>query len=98
MSPQLGARRPTMPDGQRLHPTNQTLDDHVWVATLEDNWGVDIWPARFTQAGDFDVSTMGHLRELLRSQLLQNMEVDASVVDLSRIGRNFGRLADGRFP
>eukprot|EP00965_Chrysotila_dentata_P017784 591684-Pleurochrysis_carterae.AAC.1 len=27
---------------------------------------------------------MGHLRELLRSQLLQNVEVDASVVDVSR--------------
>eukprot|EP00965_Chrysotila_dentata_P094894 3138522-Pleurochrysis_carterae.AAC.3 len=68
MSPQVGARRPTAPDGQvalhyvhliifaqRLHPTNQTLDDHIWVATLEDNWGVDLWPALFTQAGDFDV-------------------------------------------
>eukprot|EP00965_Chrysotila_dentata_P033048 1101072-Pleurochrysis_carterae.AAC.2 len=52
MSPQLGARRPTVPDGQvalhyvhlvifaqRLHLTNRTLDDHVWVATLDDNWG-----------------------------------------------------------
>eukprot|EP00965_Chrysotila_dentata_P180013 5943919-Pleurochrysis_carterae.AAC.1 len=54
MSPQRGARRPTVPDGQvalhyvrlvifaqRLHPTNHILDDNVWVATLEDNWGVD---------------------------------------------------------
>eukprot|EP00965_Chrysotila_dentata_P173124 5713022-Pleurochrysis_carterae.AAC.1 len=74
MSPQLGARRPTVPDGQialhyvhlvifaqRLHPTNQTLDDHIWVATLDDNWGVDLWPALFTQSGEFDVSTMGPL-------------------------------------
>eukprot|EP00965_Chrysotila_dentata_P186808 6167852-Pleurochrysis_carterae.AAC.1 len=97
MSPQLGARRPTVPYGQvalhyvhlaifaqRLHPTNQTLDGNIWIATLEDNWGVDLWPALFTQAGDFDVSTMGYLGELLRSQLLQNIQVDASVVDVSR--------------
>eukprot|EP00965_Chrysotila_dentata_P148686 4909876-Pleurochrysis_carterae.AAC.1 len=94
MSPQRGARRPTVPDGhvalhyvhlvifaQRLHPTNHTLDDNVWVATLEDNWGVDLWPALFTQAGDFELSTMHHLRELIRSQLLHNMESDANVTD-----------------
>eukprot|EP00965_Chrysotila_dentata_P034990 1164159-Pleurochrysis_carterae.AAC.2 len=54
ISPQpVGARRPVDPDGQvalhythllicaqRMHPTNHTsLDDHVWVATLEENWG-----------------------------------------------------------
>eukprot|EP00965_Chrysotila_dentata_P259966 6213742-Pleurochrysis_carterae.AAC.1 len=33
-----------------MHPTNHTLDDHVWVATLEEKWGVDPWPALFTQA------------------------------------------------
>eukprot|EP00965_Chrysotila_dentata_P018388 611800-Pleurochrysis_carterae.AAC.1 len=69
---------------QRLHPTNHTLDDYVRVATLENNWGVDMWPALFTQAGDFDVSTMTHLRELTRSNLLCNMESDANVVDVSR--------------
>eukprot|EP00965_Chrysotila_dentata_P089502 2954813-Pleurochrysis_carterae.AAC.1 len=66
MSPQpvTGAtRRPVESDGQvalhythliictqRMHPANHTLDDHVWVATLEGNWGVDLWPALFTQA------------------------------------------------
>eukprot|EP00965_Chrysotila_dentata_P183772 6068179-Pleurochrysis_carterae.AAC.2 len=59
-------------------------DDHVWVATLEDNWGVDMWSARFTQAGDVDLSTMNHLLELLRSQLLQNIESDASSLDVNR--------------
>eukprot|EP00965_Chrysotila_dentata_P025561 849950-Pleurochrysis_carterae.AAC.1 len=63
MSPQLGARRSAVPDkqvalyyvhlaifAQRLHPINHTLDEYVWVATLEDNWGVDMWPGfwRFT--------------------------------------------------
>eukprot|EP00965_Chrysotila_dentata_P126438 4179626-Pleurochrysis_carterae.AAC.1 len=58
MTPEpVGAWRPPMdPDGQvalhyihfiifaqRMHPTNHTLDDHVWVATLEENWGVDLW-------------------------------------------------------
>eukprot|EP00965_Chrysotila_dentata_P218992 6190882-Pleurochrysis_carterae.AAC.1 len=75
MSPQLEAMRPTAPDGQvtlqyvhlvifaqRLHPTNHTFDDHVWVATLEDNWGVDMWPALFTQASDFNLLTMNHFR------------------------------------
>eukprot|EP00965_Chrysotila_dentata_P032603 1086467-Pleurochrysis_carterae.AAC.1 len=33
-------------NGMRMHPTNQTLDDNVsGVATLEENWGVDLWPA-----------------------------------------------------
>eukprot|EP00965_Chrysotila_dentata_P102060 3368877-Pleurochrysis_carterae.AAC.1 len=51
MSPQLETMRPVAPDGQvalhfihhvvfaqRMHPTHRTLDDHVWVATLEENW------------------------------------------------------------
>eukprot|EP00965_Chrysotila_dentata_P058453 1938550-Pleurochrysis_carterae.AAC.1 len=62
---QVGSMRPIEPDGQvalqyihlvifarRMHPTNRTLDDHVWVATLEKNRGVDLWPALFTQAGE----------------------------------------------
>eukprot|EP00965_Chrysotila_dentata_P161060 5317990-Pleurochrysis_carterae.AAC.1 len=66
MSPQpVGAARPVDPDGhvalhymhliifaQRMHPTNHTLGDYVWVATLGENWGVDLWPALFTQAGE----------------------------------------------
>eukprot|EP00965_Chrysotila_dentata_P071619 2366233-Pleurochrysis_carterae.AAC.1 len=66
MSPQpVGATRPVDSDGQvalhythliifaqRMHPTNHTLDDLVWVATLGENWGVDLWPALFTQAGE----------------------------------------------
>eukprot|EP00965_Chrysotila_dentata_P102037 3368350-Pleurochrysis_carterae.AAC.1 len=53
MSPQpVGVARPVDLDGQvalhhthliisaqRMHPTNHTLDDHVRVATLEENWG-----------------------------------------------------------
>eukprot|EP00965_Chrysotila_dentata_P048665 1614402-Pleurochrysis_carterae.AAC.1 len=74
MSPQLEAMRPIAPDGQvalhfislvifaqRMHPTQQTLDDHVWVATLEENWGADLWPAMFTQASESDLSTMTSL-------------------------------------
>eukprot|EP00965_Chrysotila_dentata_P254801 6211992-Pleurochrysis_carterae.AAC.2 len=59
MSPQqVGSIRPIEPDGQvalhyihlvifvrRMHPTNRTLDDHVWNAALEEKWGVDLWPA-----------------------------------------------------
>eukprot|EP00965_Chrysotila_dentata_P086848 2866199-Pleurochrysis_carterae.AAC.1 len=61
-----------------MHPTHQTLDDHVWVATLEENWGVDLWPAMFTQASKSDLSKMTHLYELIRPNLLRNMESDAS--------------------
>eukprot|EP00965_Chrysotila_dentata_P191902 6174846-Pleurochrysis_carterae.AAC.1 len=86
---QLEAMRPVAPGGQvalhfmhlviyfaqRMHPTNQTLDDPVWVATLMENWGVDLWPALFTQAiSEPDLLTMTHLCELIRSNLLQNME------------------------
>eukprot|EP00965_Chrysotila_dentata_P059260 1967233-Pleurochrysis_carterae.AAC.1 len=99
MRPQLEAMRPTAPDGQvalhfiqleifaqQMHPTHPTLDDHVWVATLEENWGVDLWPAMFTQASKLDLSTMTHLRELIRSNnLLRNMESDATPVDVNRI-------------
>eukprot|EP00965_Chrysotila_dentata_P122297 4043023-Pleurochrysis_carterae.AAC.1 len=70
MSPQpVEATRPVDPDGQvalhythliiftqRMHPTNHTLDDHVWVTTLEENWGVDLWSALFTQAGEPELS------------------------------------------
>eukprot|EP00965_Chrysotila_dentata_P019161 638400-Pleurochrysis_carterae.AAC.1 len=66
-----------------MHPTHQTLDDHVWVATLENNWGVDLWPAVFTQASKPNLSTMTHLRELIRSNLLRYMESDATPVDVS---------------
>eukprot|EP00965_Chrysotila_dentata_P187428 6172128-Pleurochrysis_carterae.AAC.2 len=72
----VGAMRPVVPDGQvalhythfvifaqRKHPTNHTLDDHVWAATFEENWGVDVWPALFTLAGEPELSTMTHLRE-----------------------------------
>eukprot|EP00965_Chrysotila_dentata_P094125 3111263-Pleurochrysis_carterae.AAC.3 len=69
MSPHsVGAMRPVEPDGndalyythlvvfaQRMHPTNHTLDDHVWVATFEENWGVDLWLALITQAGEPDL-------------------------------------------
>eukprot|EP00965_Chrysotila_dentata_P158447 5233626-Pleurochrysis_carterae.AAC.1 len=88
MSPQLKAMRPIAPDGQvalrfihfvifaqRMHPTHQTQDDHVWVATLEENWGVDLWPAMFSQASEHDLSTMTHLRDLIRSNLLRNMDL-----------------------
>eukprot|EP00965_Chrysotila_dentata_P160050 5285060-Pleurochrysis_carterae.AAC.1 len=75
MSPRpVGATRPMDPDGQValhythliifaqwMHLTNHTLDDHVWVATLEGNWGVDLWPAVFTQAGEPELSTLTHL-------------------------------------
>eukprot|EP00965_Chrysotila_dentata_P008299 271118-Pleurochrysis_carterae.AAC.1 len=61
-----------------MHPTNHTLDDHVWVATLEEKWDVDRWPALFTQGGEPELSTMTHLRELIRTKLLQNMESDVS--------------------
>eukprot|EP00965_Chrysotila_dentata_P100171 3308944-Pleurochrysis_carterae.AAC.6 len=45
-----------------IQQTNRTLDDHVWVATLEENWGVKLWPdALFTQAGEPELSTMTHL-------------------------------------
>eukprot|EP00965_Chrysotila_dentata_P165564 5467130-Pleurochrysis_carterae.AAC.1 len=67
-----------------MHPTHQTLDDHVWAATLEENWGVDLRPAMFTQASEPDLSTMTHLRGLIRSNLLRNMESDAKPVDVSR--------------
>eukprot|EP00965_Chrysotila_dentata_P023063 764370-Pleurochrysis_carterae.AAC.1 len=68
-----------------MHPIHQTLDDYVWVASLEENWGVDLWPAIFTQASEPDLSTLNYLSELLRSQLLQNMESDATSVDVSRV-------------
>eukprot|EP00965_Chrysotila_dentata_P050977 1690822-Pleurochrysis_carterae.AAC.1 len=71
----VGAMRPVKPDGQvalhfthlvifaqRMHPTNHTRDDHVWAATLEENWSVNLWPALFKQAGEPDLSTMTHLR------------------------------------
>eukprot|EP00965_Chrysotila_dentata_P026925 893758-Pleurochrysis_carterae.AAC.1 len=60
MSLQLGARRPIMPDGEvALHYTSTSLSSlsactrptRLWMimfgldATLEDNWGVDMWPA-----------------------------------------------------
>eukprot|EP00965_Chrysotila_dentata_P042665 1415795-Pleurochrysis_carterae.AAC.1 len=66
-----------------MHPTHQTLDNHVWVATLEESWGVDLWPAMFTQASEPDPSTMTYLRGLIRSNLLRNMESDANPVDVS---------------
>eukprot|EP00965_Chrysotila_dentata_P179988 5942865-Pleurochrysis_carterae.AAC.1 len=65
-------------------PTNRTLDDHVWVATFDENWGVDLWPALFTQAGEPDLSTMTQNSELIRT-LLQNMESDASSLDKNRV-------------
>eukprot|EP00965_Chrysotila_dentata_P002639 85841-Pleurochrysis_carterae.AAC.1 len=67
-----------------MHPKNRTLDDHVWVATLEEKWGVNLWPALFTQAGDPELSTMTHLCELIRSNLLKNMELDATLLAVSR--------------
>eukprot|EP00965_Chrysotila_dentata_P051780 1718848-Pleurochrysis_carterae.AAC.2 len=60
------------------HPTRHTLDDHVWVATLEENWGDDLRPAMFTQASEPDLSTMTHLCELIRSNLLRDMKSDAA--------------------
>eukprot|EP00965_Chrysotila_dentata_P066356 2196924-Pleurochrysis_carterae.AAC.1 len=69
MSPQLEAMRPIAPDGQ------------VTLHFIHVNWGIDLWPAMFTQASEPDLSTMNHLSELLRSQLLQNMESDATSVD-----------------
>eukprot|EP00965_Chrysotila_dentata_P199530 6179439-Pleurochrysis_carterae.AAC.1 len=68
MTPEpVGARRPSVnPNGQRMHPTNHTLDDYMWVATLEENWGVDLWPALFTQAVEQELSTMTQLREMIR--------------------------------
>eukprot|EP00965_Chrysotila_dentata_P209762 6185492-Pleurochrysis_carterae.AAC.1 len=112
MSPQLEAMRPVKPDcqvvlhfihlvifAQRMPPTNHTLDDHVWVATLEENWGVDLcWPALFTQASEPGLSTMTHLRELIRSNLLQNVESEASSVDVSRVVSILaGSLVDAGF-
>eukprot|EP00965_Chrysotila_dentata_P033949 1130479-Pleurochrysis_carterae.AAC.1 len=60
MSPQLETMRPNAPDSQvalhfihlvrfahRMHPTHQTLDDHVWVAALTESGGVDLWPAMY---------------------------------------------------
>eukprot|EP00965_Chrysotila_dentata_P070511 2330572-Pleurochrysis_carterae.AAC.2 len=98
MNPQLEVMRPIAPDGlvalhfihlvifaQRMHPIHQTLDDYVWVATLGDNWGVDLWPAMFTQASEPDLSTMTYLCELIRSNLLRNMDSDATPVDVSRV-------------
>eukprot|EP00965_Chrysotila_dentata_P135562 4481532-Pleurochrysis_carterae.AAC.1 len=87
----VGARRPPVdPDGQvalhythfiifaqRMHLTNHTLDDHMWVATLEEIWGVDLWPALFTQAGEPELSTMTQLSEMIRTNLLQKMEAEA---------------------
>eukprot|EP00965_Chrysotila_dentata_P151105 4994566-Pleurochrysis_carterae.AAC.1 len=67
-----------------MHPTNLTLNDHVWVATVEENWGVDLWPALSTQAGEPELSTMTQLRELIRTNLLQNMEAEVSTVDTNR--------------
>eukprot|EP00965_Chrysotila_dentata_P182534 6027362-Pleurochrysis_carterae.AAC.1 len=55
-----------------------------------------MWPALFTQAGDFDVSTMTHLCELIRSNLLRNMESDANVMDVSwTVETLVGSLMDG---
>eukprot|EP00965_Chrysotila_dentata_P240227 6203595-Pleurochrysis_carterae.AAC.1 len=54
------------------------------VATLEENWGIDLWPALFTQAGEPELSTMTLLRELIRSHILQSMESDATSLDVSR--------------
>eukprot|EP00965_Chrysotila_dentata_P040584 1346252-Pleurochrysis_carterae.AAC.1 len=67
-----------------MHPINHTLDDHVWVATPEENSGVDLWPAVFTQAGEPELSTMTQLREMIRTNLLQNMEAEVSAVDVNR--------------
>eukprot|EP00965_Chrysotila_dentata_P047783 1585033-Pleurochrysis_carterae.AAC.1 len=79
-----------------MHPTHQTLDDHVWVATLDENWGVDLWPAMPTQASEPDLSTMTHLCELICSNLLRNMESDATSVDVSRVVSILGgSLLDG---
>eukprot|EP00965_Chrysotila_dentata_P165892 5477158-Pleurochrysis_carterae.AAC.1 len=79
-----------------MHPTNHTLEDHVWVAALEENWGVEVWPALFTQAGEPKLSTQTHLRELIRTNLLQNMESDVSaLMDVSRTVEVFvGLLMD----
>eukprot|EP00965_Chrysotila_dentata_P122558 4050850-Pleurochrysis_carterae.AAC.1 len=60
---------------QRMHQANHTRNDHVWAATLEENCGVDLWPALFTQAGKPKLSTLTHLRELIRTNLLQNMGI-----------------------
>eukprot|EP00965_Chrysotila_dentata_P226096 6195192-Pleurochrysis_carterae.AAC.1 len=82
MNSQLEAMRPIAPDGQvalhiihlviftqRMHAIHQTLDDYIWVATFKEHWGVDMWPEMFTQASKPDLSTMSHLRELIRSSL-----------------------------
>eukprot|EP00965_Chrysotila_dentata_P225625 6194882-Pleurochrysis_carterae.AAC.3 len=45
---------------------------------------VDLWPALFTQAGEPELSAMTHLRELIRSNILQNMESDAISLDVNR--------------
>eukprot|EP00965_Chrysotila_dentata_P122687 4055258-Pleurochrysis_carterae.AAC.1 len=100
--------RPIAPDGQvalhfihlisfaqRMHPTHQTLDDHVCVASFEENWSVDMWPAMFTQPSEPDLSPMTHLCELIRSNLLRNIESDATSVDVSRVvSILFGSLVD----
>eukprot|EP00965_Chrysotila_dentata_P252750 6210853-Pleurochrysis_carterae.AAC.1 len=93
VSPQLGTIRPGQVAlhyihfvifAQRIHPTTYTLDDHIWVATSEEKWGVDLWSARvFTQACDPDFLAMTYLAESIRSILLQNKS-NASSLDVSR--------------
>eukprot|EP00965_Chrysotila_dentata_P241932 6204583-Pleurochrysis_carterae.AAC.1 len=71
------ATDPRLALGDRPHPMDESrcitstslssfsaCTQHVWVATLEDNWGVDMWPALFNQAGDSDLSTITCVRTL----------------------------------
>eukprot|EP00965_Chrysotila_dentata_P124963 4130676-Pleurochrysis_carterae.AAC.1 len=111
MSPQLEVMRPIAPDGQvalhfthlavftqRKHPTNQKRDECVWVtATREENWGVDLWPAMFAQASEPDLSTMTHLCELIRPNLLRNTESDATILGGREQGREYLGWFAGRW-
>eukprot|EP00965_Chrysotila_dentata_P101659 3356336-Pleurochrysis_carterae.AAC.2 len=99
MSPHsIGAMRPVEPDGQvALHYTHlvvfaQRMHQTILLRMIMCGWlrsrrtGAEISGRHcLRKAGEPDLSTMTHLRESIRTNLLQSMESDVSSLDVHQV-------------